>query len=226
LSPRDLASNHAPQVRYRQAVYITSADAEGREVSTQAAESIKRNGVVFVPTLITYFAMSADEKILDLRDDEKAKLEELLKLLGISEVQKRKLNQLALAALGGLETLKRHGVTIGFGTDLIGGYVDTGTGEVRSFMDLQSKEFSIRRKLNSDVEILRQATSISAKVLAMTGPGVGLKGREVGVVRADALADLLLVDGDPTMDVRVLEDTSNLVLIMKDGKIFKNEASR
>ncbi len=38
-----------------------------------------------------------------------------------------------------------------------------------------------------------------------------------------ALADLLLVDGDPLADIRLIEDPAkNFVLIMKDGKIFKN----
>jgi imidazolonepropionase-like amidohydrolase len=38
-----------------------------------------------------------------------------------------------------------------------------------------------------------------------------------------ALADLLLVDGDPLADIRLIEDPAkNFVLIMKDGKVFKN----
>ena len=35
------------------------------------------------------------------------------------------------------------------------------------------------------------------------------------------LADLLLVDGDPTADVTILQDKANLVAIMKDGKFHK-----
>jgi imidazolonepropionase-like amidohydrolase len=38
-----------------------------------------------------------------------------------------------------------------------------------------------------------------------------------------ALADLLLVDGDPLADIRLIEDPAkNFVLIMKNGKVFKN----
>jgi hypothetical protein len=41
-----------------------------------------------------------------------------------------------------------------------------------------------------------------------------------------ALADLLLIDGDPISDIKLLEDAKNLVVIMKDGKIYKNTLSK
>jgi imidazolonepropionase-like amidohydrolase len=43
------------------------------------------------------------------------------------------------------------------------------------------------------------------------------------VVEAGALADLLLVEGDPIANIRLIEDPErNLRVIMKDGRIFKN----
>lgn len=43
------------------------------------------------------------------------------------------------------------------------------------------------------------------------------------MVAEGALADLLLVDGDPTADIRLLEDpVRNFLIIMKDGRIYKN----
>jgi imidazolonepropionase-like amidohydrolase len=47
-------------------------------------------------------------------------------------------------------------------------------------------------------------------------------GSEVGVLRNNMLADLLVVDGDPVQEVRILQDRSKLRLIMKDGAIVKN----
>jgi imidazolonepropionase-like amidohydrolase len=47
-------------------------------------------------------------------------------------------------------------------------------------------------------------------------------GGEVGVVRAGLLADLLVVDGDPLQDVRILQDQARLQLIMQNGVIHKN----
>jgi len=43
------------------------------------------------------------------------------------------------------------------------------------------------------------------------------------VIKKGAYADILLIDGDPTQDIRLLMDSANVVLIMKDGKIYKNE---
>jgi imidazolonepropionase-like amidohydrolase len=46
---------------------------------------------------------------------------------------------------------------------------------------------------------------------------------DLGVIKEGAYADILLIDGDPTQDIRLLMDSANVVLIMKDGKIYKNE---
>ena len=47
---------------------------------------------------------------------------------------------------------------------------------------------------------------------------------KLGAIAAGAYADLLIVDGDPLTDLRVMLDPKkNLKLIMKDGIIYKNE---
>jgi imidazolonepropionase-like amidohydrolase len=60
-------------------------------------------------------------------------------------------------------------------------------------------------------------------LVAATKLGGELMGRGdlLGQVKAGYLADLLLVDGDPTRDVRVLQDHARLRMIMKDGKFHK-----
>jgi imidazolonepropionase-like amidohydrolase len=57
----------------------------------------------------------------------------------------------------------------------------------------------------------------------MSGPRNPYPGGTLGVVEAGALADLLLIDGDPVADINLIAqaDTS-MVVIMKDGKIVKN----
>lgn len=71
-------------------------------------------------------------------------------------------------------------------------------------------------------ETLIMATGTNAQLLAMSGKRNPYPGK-LGVVEEGALADLLLVDGDPIADIELLEDPAkNLVVIMKDGKIFKN----
>ena len=46
---------------------------------------------------------------------------------------------------------------------------------------------------------------------------------ELGVIKEGAYADIIIVNGDPTRDIRLLMDADkNIDLIMKDGKIYKN----
>ena len=64
-------------------------------------------------------------------------------------------------------------------------------------------------------------------IVAATAQGGELMGRpgELGVVREGALADLLLVDGDPLADIAVLQDRGRIVSIMKDGVFHKATAA-
>jgi imidazolonepropionase-like amidohydrolase len=72
-------------------------------------------------------------------------------------------------------------------------------------------------------EILTMATSTNAELLQLSGKRNPYPGK-LGVVEQGALADLLLVDGDPLDDVGLLADPQkNLLVIMKDGAIFKNK---
>jgi imidazolonepropionase-like amidohydrolase len=58
-------------------------------------------------------------------------------------------------------------------------------------------------------------------LVAATKQGGELVGWDVGQVKAGYLADLLLVDGDPTADVRILQDKQNLAAIIKGGQFIK-----
>jgi len=71
-------------------------------------------------------------------------------------------------------------------------------------------------------ELLRIATGQNGELLAMSGSRSPYPGR-VGVIEKGALADLILVDGDPLADISLIEDPDrHFVVIMKDGDIFKN----
>jgi imidazolonepropionase-like amidohydrolase len=65
----------------------------------------------------------------------------------------------------------------------------------------------------SPAEALVAATKWGGEIMGM--------GDELGLVKEDYLADLLLVDGDPTKDVTILQDKSRLLMVMKDGKYHK-----
>ena len=71
-------------------------------------------------------------------------------------------------------------------------------------------------------EALRMATSTNAELLLLTGLRNPYPG-QLGVVEEGALADLLLVQGDPLADLDLVADPdAKFVVIMKDGQIYKN----
>jgi len=74
-----------------------------------------------------------------------------------------------------------------------------------------------------DLELwVRHLGYTPAEVLhAATALGGQLMGLDVGQIKPGQLADLLLVDGDPTEDVRVLQDKHRLFAIMQDGRFHK-----
>jgi imidazolonepropionase-like amidohydrolase len=101
---------------------------------------------------------------------------------------------------------KQYHVPIAFGTDLWGPEAQKS----------QLREFEMRMELDSAADIVRSATITNAELLMQAG--------KLGTITAGAYADLLIVEGDPLTDVRVMMDPQkNLKFIMKDGIIYKNE---
>jgi imidazolonepropionase-like amidohydrolase len=79
---------------------------------------------------------------------------------------------------------------------------------------------------HTPAEILKMATVDNAELVALCGPRNPYPGK-LGVVEEGALADLIVVDGDPLANIKLVEDPGkNFVVIMKDGKIFKNTLGR
>ena len=75
-------------------------------------------------------------------------------------------------------------------------------------------------------EALKMATGDNGQLLALSGLRSPYPGK-LGVVEEGALADLLLVDGNPVENIGLISDPArNFVVIMKDGKIFKNALTR
>jgi len=72
-------------------------------------------------------------------------------------------------------------------------------------------------------EILKMATSTNAELLALCGLRNPYQAGKLGVIEQGAYADLLLVDGSPLKDIKLVEDPEkNFLIIMKDGVIYKN----
>ena len=72
------------------------------------------------------------------------------------------------------------------------------------------------------MEAVQAATKFGDRIMNME--------TELGMIKEGWLADLILVDGDPLADVRILQDKNRLLAIMKDGKFHKtpriNDARR
>jgi imidazolonepropionase-like amidohydrolase len=110
---------------------------------------------------------------------------------------------------------RKVGVKIVFGTDTL---FDP---------DLAAKQGAQLAKLErwfSPVEVLRQATSTAGELLALSGPRSPYPDGALGVIREGAYADLILVDGNPLEDISLVANPrEHFDLIMKDGRIYKNE---
>jgi imidazolonepropionase-like amidohydrolase len=125
--------------------------------------------------------------------------------LGMPAVSIAKLKDVRVAGLSSLEHLRDAGVKIGFGTDLLG-----------PMHVHQSREFAIRAEVLSPLEVIRSATLVNAELLQMTG--------RLGIVASGAIADLLVVDGNPLKKLALLDGQgTHLKAIMKGGRFFKNE---
>jgi imidazolonepropionase-like amidohydrolase len=72
------------------------------------------------------------------------------------------------------------------------------------------------------VEILKMATAVNGELLSMSGPRNPFPGK-LGVIEAGALADLIVVDGDPIANLELIADPEkNFLVIMKDGRVVKD----
>lgn len=112
-----------------------------------------------------------------------------------------------------MQLAKKYQVKVAFGTDVFGG--------ARVFA-WEPREFGARLQWFTPLEILRQATSINGELLAMSGTRNPYAGAKLGVLEPGAWADLLVVEGNPLEDIRVLEDPErNLRVIVKGGQVVK-----
>lgn len=108
---------------------------------------------------------------------------------------------------------KKYGVKLAWGTDYL---FDPRQNAKQAADILKLKQWF------TAAELLKLVTHDNAQLLALSGPRNPYPGK-LGVVETGALADLLLVDGDPLANVDLIGDPAkNFVVIMKDGKIYKN----
>jgi imidazolonepropionase-like amidohydrolase len=125
--------------------------------------------------------------------------------LGWSREMLDKLDRVRRQGVEAIRIARAAGVRIGFGTDLLG--------EMHAD---QSLEFTLRAPAMPSAEILRSATVVNAELIGK--PGV------LGVIAPGAMADLIVVDGDPLQDPTLLQGQGeHLRIIMKAGRLYKDD---
>lgn len=128
-------------------------------------------------------------------------------------VNQAKFVQVTDGTAKGIELAKKYHVKTAFGTDVL---FDP------KLADKQGKLLAKLKKWYTPYEILRMATYDNAQLIKLCGPRDPYPG-ELGAVKEGALADLILVDGNPLKNIDLVADPDkNFVVIMKDGKIYKN----
>lgn len=161
----------------------------GNLMSDDTIARIAREGQVVVPTNITYERLAKTGADYGLPADSVAK---------IADVRE--------AGLERLSKMHQAGVTVGYGSDLLGG-----------MQPHQSGEFPLRGRYIPADAVIRSATVDAAKVLRMEG--------DLGVIAPGAHADLIVVDGNPLDDLNLLtEQGAHMPLIMQGG-VAKKKAS-
>jgi len=108
---------------------------------------------------------------------------------------------------------KKYNIKTAWGTDVV---------YSPQLMKDQGKQITKLLAWYTPAEILKMVTATNAELCALCGPRNPYPGK-LGVVEEGALADLLLVDGNPLADLKLVEDPGkNFIVIMKDGKVMKN----
>jgi imidazolonepropionase-like amidohydrolase len=110
------------------------------------------------------------------------------------------------ATISSVEKMRKRGIHVLPGGDY--GFVCTPHGDYARDLWLFVEVLGF-----TPIETLVAATRQAAAVMGMYG--------EIGVVKENALADLLLVDGNPVDDISILQDRAKLLMIMKDGELYK-----
>ncbi len=124
--------------------------------------------------------------------------------LGLPAESVAKIEGVRGAGKKALEILAKAGVKMGLGSDLLG-----------AMHRHESEELKLRADILGNGMVLQQATLVGAEIIGMTD--------QLGIIKAGAIADLLLVDGNPLTDISCLLGQGDQIrVIIKDGKTYKH----
>ncbi len=128
-------------------------------------------------------------------------------------LQREQQKLIAEGTVRAVELGKKFDVKMALGTDILFNPQATAS---------QGKQLTKFARWYDNADVLRMLTSGNADLLAMSGPRNPYSGK-LGVVEADAFADLLLLDGNPLENIDLIADPeTSMKLIIKDGRVQKN----
>lgn len=157
----------------------------GNLIDEETAKLMAEAGTFLTPTLITH-VMSKQLNFLPPISAAKN-----------DEVLQRGLHAIKIAT--------DAGVTVCFGTDLLG-----------PLHFAQSKEFSVRSQVQTSAEILRSATVNAAKLL--------MRENELGQIKEGHAADFIVLNGNPLEDITILDRAAeNILAVVKDGRVLTSK---
>lgn len=156
-------------------------------IQPETARLAAEAGAIACPTLVAYEGLALEGAAF-----------------GLSASSQEKIETVRKAGLESLRIMRDAGLPMAFGTDLLG-----------QLHKYQTMEFSLRAGVLGNLDVLRSATQVSARLCRMEG--------QIGTIAEGAFADLLVVNGDPLVDITVLEKPDAcLAAIIKGGRFYKN----
>ncbi|WP_445619957.1 amidohydrolase family protein [Kushneria sp. Sum13] len=157
-------------------------------ITLETARLAAEKGAMACPTLVTYEMLKQEGAQYGLKPDSVAKVDDV-----------------RLAGLESLKIMREAGLTMAYGSDLLG--------EMHRH---QSEEFVIRTRVLPPHEVIRSATLDAARLLCREG--------DIGCIAAGARADLIVVDGNPLEDMSLLTGQgAHIPLIMQAGRLIKHQ---
>jgi imidazolonepropionase-like amidohydrolase len=131
----------------------------------------------------------------------------------VNPVSQKKALQVFAGTDNAYKLAKKYKIKTAFGTDIL---FDA------KLTNRQGAQLAKLVRWYTPAEALKMATGDNGELLTLSGVVNPYPGK-LGVIEPGAFADLLLVNGNPLEDIKLIEDPArNFVVIMKDGRIYKN----
>lgn len=128
--------------------------------------------------------------------------------------QKQKKYDVATGTNRIYSSVKKYNLKLAWGTDLL--FMPAANAKQTSTIPMMTKWFT-------PFEILKMITADNGELLAFSGKRSPYREGKLGVIEVGAYADLIIVDGNPLKDIKIMTDyAKNFILIMKDGKVYKD----